>query len=288
MPLSKLFPVAAVVVGVMVLGALQPGGSIGEAVAQGEPSGPERSNAVRGAAMRFDDANRPLALAAAEARTDEIAALVAAGGDPDAVNEEGRPLMLLPVDHGDLATFRALLAAGGDPDLRLPKGQTLMQNVVQVPGTSFTETMLAAGVDPDMRNGNDEPMTRHAALWNEWEDVKLLIEAGADLEAVAHGTPGNTLLSFYAMGAWDKVHWLMSRGARADYERLDAPRGHEDRIGATPILEAIFWRDTDPVAFPEGAAWQARAQDLALRQGYERPPEPARFRQDRLRREARP
>ncbi|MBV7256962.1 ankyrin repeat domain-containing protein [Pacificimonas sp. WHA3] len=236
------------------------------------------------AAARFSDRDRALAEAVFQGSAAEIAALVEAGGNPSAVNEEGKPLLLLPVEAGDVETFRALLAAGADPLRRLPNGQIPMQYAVQAAGTEFTAAMLDAGADPDARNGADEPMTYHAAMWNQWEDVKLLVEAGADLEAFVHGKYGDTLLGYYVGGQWDKAYWLLERGARPDYELKAAAPGQKHRIGTKPILEAIFWRDVDPGAFPELAEWQARAQALILERGYERPPEPERFREDRERR----
>lgn len=242
------------------------------------------SSAASASAALFAEPNRRLAEAAARGDAGAIAGLVASGADPNAVNREHKPLMLLAVEARSLSAFNALLAAGANPAMRLPNGQVVLQYLVQHEDPAYLKAALDAGADPGLRNGNDEPMIYHAAMWNRWEALTALVEAGADVNAPAHGDAGETVLAHYAMGQWDKVHWLMQHGARADHSISAAPEGHADRIGAKPVLESIFWRDVDPQKFPELAAAQQKVQALALEQGYEKPPEPRRFRDDRERR----
>jgi len=65
-----------------------------------------------------DEASRRLVAAVAQGDATQVAALVRAGADPDAVDRSGWTGLHLAAETGDLALARLLLDAGAHPDLR--------------------------------------------------------------------------------------------------------------------------------------------------------------------------
>lgn len=235
----------------------------------------------RFAAQGWTGANARLADAAARGDADGVARAVADGADPNARAASGMPILMTAAMAGSEAGFAALLDAGADPNARFPYDRTKPEETGHVAELMVAEDrlpylamLLEAGADPNAKAGGNEPLIWHAALNRGWPALRMLVEAGADVDAFNHDAYGDTVLRFYAAGAFDKALWLLERGARPDHPLRQATR--PELIGTYPVLEDIFHYPVNATAFPELAEAQAKAQRFVLAEGYDKPPIPKR------------
>jgi ankyrin repeat protein len=149
---------------------------------------------------------------------DIIERLLDAGADPNAVYEKGIPERTVageinvpegatPLDRAtvanDLPVIRALIEHGADPSIAAADGTTPLMHL-----TGYTRRKF--GGPPDVAG---DPARIEA--------VRLLLEAGADVDAVQDET-GNTAAHYAAMrGAQDLVALLQEFGASFDIENAD-------------------------------------------------------------------
>lgn len=232
--------------------------------------------------QHFKGAELELAEAAARGDTAEVERLVRERhADPNAVSAEGMPLLLWPVQAGNLEGTRALLANGADPNHAIPRFGAPIVLVSKLDDPKWLRLFLDHGGKANQRSADDEPLTRIAMLAGHWDSVKLLVERGADIDAGAHGNEQRTLLGFYSgSGQFDKVHWLLERGADPTLRLENAPVAQ--RVGAPFILESIYWYPIDAAKFPDGAQWQRKSQQWLRAHGIiEVPPEPDGMRRQR-------
>jgi ankyrin repeat protein len=216
-----------------------------------------------------------LALAQASAAGDaaQVARLVGEDhADPNAVSPGGLPLIAWPVLQGNAAGVRALLEHGADANRAAPAAGTVMTWAAKAEDPAVLQAFLEHGGNANAIDNNGEPLTRVAALAGRWDNVKLLVEHGADIDATAHGQPNTSLLAYYSAGQFDKAHWLLEHGADPGYRIETAPS--EDRVGAQPIVENIYWWPVQAGRFPQLAQWQQRCQSLLAARGLSVPAEP--------------
>ncbi|MDH5823205.1 ankyrin repeat domain-containing protein, partial [Luteimonas sp. RD2P54] len=190
----------------------------------------------------------------------DVAALVAAGADPNAVSPGGLPLAVWPVLTDSPAGAAALLEAGADPNRTVPGAGSVMVWAARAGSPEVLAAFLDHGGDPDARDPDGVPLLKLAALAGRWPNVQLLVERGADVDAHPPGVPGDTVLGYYSAGQFDKAHWLLEHGADPGHRIEDAPVAA--RIGAQPVVENVYWWPVQAGRFPELARWQQRCQAL--------------------------
>ena len=223
--------------------------------------------------QHFNGPELELARAAASGDAAAVARLVnEEHADPNATSPGGLPLVAWPVLQGNAAGVRALLEHGADPNRAAPAAGTVMTWAAKAEDPAVLQAFLETGGKPDAMDNNGEPLARVAALADRWDNVKLLVERGADVNATAHGQPGTSLLAYYSAGQFDKAHWLLEHGADPGYKLETAPS--EDRVGAQPIVENIYWWPVQAGRFPQLAQWQQRCQSLLAARGLPAPAEP--------------
>lgn len=231
----------------------------------------------------WSGANADLAKAAARGDERGIAAAIEAGADPAARSRQGMPMVLWPVLGGSFEGYRALLEAGADPEARFPasaddRAETgIATEMMMRADAAFLAEALTRGADPDAVGSNGEPLVWKAHYADRWDLVEVLVEAGGDVDAFNHGERGQTLLRNASAGMFDRTVWLLEEGADPTWKIETAPKGHEDRVGAMPILENIYYYEVDPERFPDGAAQQRRAQEIVREMGHPPPPRPRRY-----------
>ena len=221
----------------------------------------------------FSGPELALARAAANGDADEVLRLVRQeNADPNAVSPGGLPLVAWPVLQGSVDGVSALLDNGADPDREVPAAGRAIVWAAKAPDPRLLQAFLDHGGDVDGRNADGEPLALVAALAGRWDNVKLLVERGADINASARGAPGDTLLGHYSAGRFDKALWLLEHGADPGHAIASAPV--EDRIGAQPIVENIYWWPVQAGRFPQLAQAQQRCQALLAERGFPAPAEP--------------
>lgn len=206
-----------------------------------------------------------LAVAAEQGDAREVRRLMKEEGvDPDTVfSPEGLPLLAWPILTGNPAGLKAMLENGADPNAaelhplqHTTRFKGRIRNNAMVWAAKaddpiYLQLLLDHGGDPDTRNSNGETLLKQARLMgNQWQNVKLLVERGADVNAKSQGM---SLVDMYAgLGGFMQTHWLLEHGARPEQY----------------TIESIFWHPGDP----KNPEWQRRCQQWLLQRGYQRPP----------------
>ena len=249
------------------------------------PSSPYRQSSMPVASW-FPDNPQAQALAIASEHGDvaEIRRLMKVEGvDPDKIfSKDGYPLLVWPVLTKNPVGLKAMLENGADPNaaMLVPLQNTsrfkgryednAMVWAAKASDTRYLKILLDHGGDPDTRNSNGETLLLQAFLsGNEWENVKLLVERGADVNAKSQSTPFIT--EYASGGGFESTYWLLEHGANPDNDS-DDPKYKS-------TINAIFWHPGNP----KDPTWQRKCQQWLLRHGFARPPMTEQMREMRKR-----
>lgn len=236
---------------------------------------------------------RELALATEQGDVAQVRHLMKDGHvDPDrffAVDDGGMPLVAWPIHTHSPAGLKAMLENGADPNARKPgthdkhyadgSGGTYFDHdnamvmAVKQDDPVYLTLLLDHGGDPNTRNVDNEPLLFQAFIWhNQWKNVQLLVERGADVNDTSDGT--SVLFNYATRGGFEQTLWLLHHGADpvqagSVFKQLPPPAPHRD-----PIIEAIFWHPGNP----NDPSWQRKCQHWLLDHGFSRPPMPQNYR----------
>lgn len=204
--------------------------------------------------LYLDKQTFALAKAAAEARVDEIDRLVAAGAD---VNRAGA-LNVTPLYLGldDFRGFQRLLEHGADPNIKFDDGDSVLQIVTQSKPASYLEAALFHGADPNFATSRVH--TYHGTLIHlvahsvpdALSKAELLVDAGANMDALLDDTGLTGLTAAIRFGAIDVAELLLLRGA--DFRIRDA----KGRTALTHLLsDPERYRGINEPLFHKLVAW---------------------------------
>jgi hypothetical protein len=203
--------------------------------------------------------------------------------DPDvmfASDDSGMPLLAWPIYTKSLSGLEAMLDNGADPNARKPgeivekfqdgsvssnyRYTSAMVIAARQEDPIYLAKLLEHGGDPNTRNRDGESLLFQAFIWhNQWQNVRLLVEKGADPDAKTAGWP--ILLNYAAEGNFEAVYWLLQHGADPrSVDHGEAP-GHRYMI-----IDNIFWYPGTPRVLD----WQRKCQHWLLSRGITRPPMP--------------
>lgn len=209
------------------------------------------------------------------------------GINPDAIfDESAMPMVAWPVFNKNLPGLKLLLDNGANPnarriDAQRPHGQQRNNALVFAagyPDTRYLAMLLDYGGDPNTHNSNGEPLTYVATLRDQWPNVKILIERGANInEGLYDPDSYNTAVNWYSsFGDFEQVYWLLQHGA-------DPTRTTETQKGSAnktrmPVVDDIYWL---PVK-PQIIQWQRKCQHWLRDHGIDRSPMPTQIRDSRI------
>lgn len=203
--------------------------------------------------------------------------------DPDVIfSQDGMPLLAWPIFTHSPAGLKAMLENGADPnasqlhpaqDTTRFKGRhenNAMVWAAEQEDPIYLKLLLDHGGNPNTRNSNGETLLFHAFIkQNQWQNVKLLVERGADVNGLTRRSP--IIFHYAGRGGFEQAYWLLQHGAAPDITFSDEnPVNRQD----SPVIESIFWHPGDP-ASPD---WQRKCQQWLLQHGYQRPPMPDHYR----------
>ena len=205
------------------------------------------------------------------------------GVNPDTIfSKEGMPLLAWPIFTHNPEGLKAMLENGADPNVKqayptqergLRYDNNAMVWAAKQEDPIYLKLLLDHGGDPNTRNVNDETLLFQAFIWhNQWQNVQLLVERGADVNALAG--MGQSILQVYASWAdFDKVYWLLQHDADPSIDYMvDQPKPPAPRRSRT--IEAIFWYPVKPA----GLESQRKCQQWLLQHGHKRPAMPDYYR----------
>ncbi|MEA9903748.1 ankyrin repeat domain-containing protein [Xanthomonas campestris pv. raphani] len=224
-----------------------------------------------------------LALAAEQGDAEEVRRLMKVEGvNPDRIfSKDGYPLLFWPIFTHNPTGLKAMLDNGADPNVAKPyppepgRNQTNVSNAMvwaaEQDDPIYLKLLLDHGGNPNTRNANNESLLFHAFIkQNKWDNIKILVERGADINAVAG--MGNSITAAYAIrGGFDFVYWLLQHGADPT---IEFAYGNPVHLKDSGIIEAIFWHPGNP----KDPQWQRQCQQWLLKRGYDRPPLPENYR----------
>jgi len=157
----------------------------------------------------------------------------------------------------------------GDPTF---PGRPLLAAMMDgnTPGTlALLRTALEAGADPNVRDRDGLPLTHITNGWQGPEKIKLLVEHGADLQAL-NNRPDRpqwtALMNAAYMQDWEVALYLLNHGIPTDYS---APDGNTlTSILSERAASYASYQQTPPPGFATlQAALQAKASDNPIRAG---------------------
>ena len=175
-----------------------------------------------------DAALKPIA--AAIAANDTVALTTLLGGKvPAGTDRAGNDLLAYSLvafrdRRGHVAPVRILLDAGADPrSTRIGETKQDVLNYmvlgINEQGREVVRTLLEHNADPNLR----DPITGNTPLGSvsgDAEVVRMLVEAGADIDALQ---PGGlpSVVGFISTRDWDSAVYLINKGARLDVKNAD-------------------------------------------------------------------
>jgi ankyrin repeat protein len=156
-----------------------------------------------------------VALAAGNGDIAKIDALKAAGVNIDAPGDGGITPLLWALAQRNKAGFEELLKLGADPNHIEDHGAAVMTATPTIADTDFLKLALAHGGNPNLLISDGWPHTplMAATIPGGLKNVKLLVEAGADVnyvEAVGKITPA---ISAAELNQYDIALYLLEHGA---------------------------------------------------------------------------
>jgi ankyrin repeat protein len=118
-----------------------------------------------------------------------------------------RTALIGATEHGRDETVRYLLSRKADIHIRAATGRTALQAGVEKMHSGCVRLLLDAGA-----NAKDEGMLQDAVATGSLTNVKLLVSAGADVNAKSRKT-GTPLEEAAKIGRTDMIEYLVSHGA---------------------------------------------------------------------------
>jgi ankyrin repeat protein len=182
-------------------------------------------------------ARPPLHSAARQGESAQLEALLEAGADPNAIDNNGRTPLHHAARRGQQASVEALLARGARPDVRDENGTTALHTAARRGHEDIAKRLLEAGADPDLADKDRKTPLMLAARQGHEDIVKALLESGADTEK--RDESRDTALNMAAGRRHNEVVKLLLEGG--------APTNVPDRNGRTPLYNAVDRRDRETV-----------------------------------------
>jgi ankyrin repeat protein len=209
------------------------------------------------------------------------------GVNPDVIfDESAMPMVAWPVFNKNLPGLKLLLDNGADPNARRidsqrTSGQQRNNALVFAAGNAdsrYLTMLLNYGGDPNTHNSNGEPLTYVATLQDQWPNVKVLIENGANINEGLYAPESyNTVVAWYSsFGNFEQVYWLLQHGADPT-RTIETQKGSADKT-RMPVVDDIYWL---PVK-PQIVEWQRKCQHWLRKHNIERQPMPTYMKERRI------
>jgi hypothetical protein len=134
--------------------------------------------------------NTPLRIAIKIDRLDVVKWLLSFGADPNFCTPKGTVAARYAADHKNPEYLKVLLKAGLNPNIKYA-GTPIIFDAIESSRWTQYDMLVSAGADVlTTKTGNNRTVALQMAMQFEYERLKKLINAGADVE-----TPSNTGLS---------------------------------------------------------------------------------------------
>ena len=127
------------------------------------------------------------------------------------------PLTWLLLETRNKKAVRLGLKLGADPNFKNNYGSSATTLVSGFKDSEWLRMMLDAGGNPDGPGGGNKTPLFEAIAAENWDNLKLLVERGADINQQIDHYMNETALLYAADGnQYEMVYWLIEHGARTD------------------------------------------------------------------------
>ena len=165
-----------------------------------------------------------LMCAASFGSSDCLLLLLEAGGNMEARDQFGQTALMKATMHSFPRCVRLLLEAGADPNAQDFDGNAaLTLSLVRSPDNSSKRNriecmrlLLERGANANSRNHLGYAMLTSAAVCDQTEDLRLLLQNGADVNATDRNDGMTALMCAASLGHTDSVRFLLESGADKD------------------------------------------------------------------------
>lgn len=135
--------------------------------------------------------------------------------EPGGVESPGRSALWIAVDEGSVECLKHLLDAKADPNEAF-HSWTPLQSACQDGQFEIVRLLLRYGAKPNLINGHGDTAIIYSAERGDLKSVKLLVEAGADLNG---GSGESALIAAIRRDELEVIRFLLRAGANPNFHR---------------------------------------------------------------------
>jgi ankyrin len=150
----------------------------------------------------------------------------------DEPSPDGTTALIWAAHNGDEELVRRLLRAGADPDAANDYGATALLEAATIGDDAVIERLLDEDADPNLANPENMTPLMAVARTGNVRAARLLVEAGADVDAKEDWAGQTALIWAAAQGQPEMIAYLISAGADPDARSVF--RDWERRVTAEP------------------------------------------------------
>ena len=209
-----------------------------------------------------------LQLAVSMKKRELVEALLAAGADPDATDDEGNSPLHTAARTGAVEYVPLLVEAGADVNARNDAGEPPLYLAALGSRREMVEALLAAGAKVNIRC-KAGPILSYVMSYRplDVEMVRRLLAAGAEVNAV----PRSPLYLAVSAGSVEMVDLLLAEGADVNAEGNEAghPLAKATRSGRVDILRRLIAAGAAVNPSAVGRSQQSPLHDALLAHGVE-------------------
>ena len=137
---------------------------------------------------------------------------------------------------GDVAEIERLIKDGEKPNIQDSKSRTPLHVAVYMKQHAAARTLLKLGADPNRLENDRYDVVTIAAVANDVEMLKIVLEGGASAKNITSRYDGTALIAAAHLGHAESVKLLIE---------AKAPLNHVNNLGLTALLEVIVLGNGD-------------------------------------------
>lgn len=138
------------------------------------------------------------------------------GADLNVQGKEGvTPLQWLIYQTQDKRAVQRALTLGADPNFKDGAGDSAVNTLAGAKDPEWLRLMLDAGGNPNAIGRRGQPALFAAIGEDRWDNVRLLIARGADIELADEAKTTSVHYAAY-LNKYQMVHWLIEQGAQVE------------------------------------------------------------------------
>jgi ankyrin repeat protein len=137
---------------------------------------------------------------------------------------------------GDVAAIEQLIKDGEKPNIQDSKSRTPLHVAVYMKQYAAARALLKLGADPNRLDNDRYDIVTIAAVANDIEMLKIVLEGGASAKNITSRYDGTALIAAAHLGHVEAVKLLIA---------AKAPLNHANNLGLTALMEAIVLGNGD-------------------------------------------